>query len=77
MCVRGELGKQENLFLKMRISKDGEGMLYYFPQGVAMVLHHLQLLKNPMLKLGLKLVGYGVVGKMMEREGGLQATMEA
>ena len=61
----------------MRISKDGEGMLYYFPQGVAMVLHHLQLLKNPMLKLGLKLVGYGGVEMMMEEEGNPQATMEA
>ena len=63
--------------MKMRISKNGEGMLYYFPQEVAMVLHHLLMLKNPMLKLGLKLVSYGGVEMMMGEEGNPQATMEA
>ena len=61
----------------MRISLGEVGMLYKLLQGVARVLHLLQMLKNLILKLGLKLVGYGVVGKMMERAGGLQATMEA
>ena len=73
----GKLGKQGGAFLKMHIFKREGELSSYFPQGVAMVLHHLTMLKNPMLKLGLKLVGYGVVGTMMEREGGLQATMEA
>ena len=61
----------------MRISNGGEGMLYKIPQGVAMVLHHLTMLKNPMLKLGLKLVSYVGVEMMMGEEGNPQATMEA
>ena len=75
--MREEQGKQECLFLKMRISNGGEGMLYKFPQGVAMVLHHLEVLKNLKLKLGLKLVSYGGVEMMMGEEGNPQATMEA
>ena len=73
----GKLGKQGGAPSKMRIFKRGGSLIYCFTQGVAMVLHHLAKLFNTMLKLGLKLVGYGGVEMMMEEEGNPQATMEA
>ena len=73
----GKLGKQGGATPKMCIFKREGELSSCFPQGVAMVLHHLTMLYNTRLKLGLKLVGYGGVEMMMEEEGNPQATMEA
>ena len=76
MCV-GELGKQGNTFLKMRISKRGGSLLYYLTWVVAMMYEALALLLNTMRCLAYKLGGNGDVWRMMEKEGNPQATMEA